>query len=189
MDDKPERTGTKIYRGAGHQAYTLPWERLEELPKELEKVVREDFLPGRTVMKDCGCGHMYITGNRRWEDGRLVEVFIVLGKTGGCKAAQLEAIGRLVSRELRYGIPTDEVRKDLRGIMCGKKHGFGPNKVLSCADAVGQFLEEEMAWETTDYFKEWFEIQKKIYVKRRTMELEEQKARQNSTDAGGTGAG
>lgn len=136
-------------------------------------------------MKECGCGKLFVICNRDWNTGRLIEIFIIMGKTGGCEAAQSEAIARTVSRSLRYGVPISEIRKDLRGIKCGKQFGFGPNKVQSCADAVGQIIEEELAWETTDGFKEWLENEREMRQKHPYGEREEG----TDSDGSGTGAG
>jgi len=63
-------------------------------------------------------------------------VFTTMGKAGGCAASQCEAIGRLVSLAWRSGIDPEPVVRQLRGISCHKPAGFGPNRVLSCADAL-----------------------------------------------------
>jgi ribonucleoside-diphosphate reductase alpha chain len=55
--------------------------------------------------------------------------------------ADAEAIGRLVSLALRWGIPITAVRDQLRGISCDRAVGLGPNKVLSAPDAIGQAIE------------------------------------------------
>jgi ribonucleoside-diphosphate reductase alpha chain len=180
MDDRREGEGTQTHPEGSEKGPVFPWEHLEELPAPLGRVNRLDVVAGRSTSKQCGCGKMLITCNRRWEDGQLQEVFFKgefdteffvqdgekKTSISGCRVAQNEAIARLASRCLRYGVPVDEVRKDLRGIICGRRCGFGPNKVLSCADAIGQVLEEEMAWEQTPHFTNWFERQKEWYVRR-----------------------
>ncbi|MHB8766409.1 MAG: vitamin B12-dependent ribonucleotide reductase, partial [Deferrisomatales bacterium] len=95
---------------------------------------RPRALAGKTHQMQTGCGPLYITIN---EDSQgLFEVFTTMGKAGGCAASQCEAIGRLVSLAWRSGVETRAVVRQLRGISCHKPTGFGPNRVLSCADAL-----------------------------------------------------
>lgn len=96
-----------------------------------------------------GCGHIYIQVNR--DEIGLCEVFITLGKTGGCACAQLEAIGRLVSVCLRCAVDTAVLVDHLKGIRCpspvwdeGKPADDPKNMILSCADAIGRVLEKEI---------------------------------------------
>jgi ribonucleoside-diphosphate reductase alpha chain len=74
------------------------------------------------------------------ENGAPFEVFVTLGKAGGCAAAQVETMGRLVSLALRSGVGIDNIIKHLVGTSCSAPVGFGPGKVLSCADAVAKAL-------------------------------------------------
>ena len=64
-----------------------------------------------------GHGNMYVTVNLD-ENNKPFEVFGTMGKAGGCDAALLEAVSRLVSLSLRAGIETEEVTRQLRGITC-----------------------------------------------------------------------
>jgi ribonucleoside-diphosphate reductase alpha chain len=52
----------------------------------------------------------------------------------------VEAIGRLISLALRFGIPVGDVYQQLRGISSDRAVGFGENKVLSVPDAIAQAL-------------------------------------------------
>jgi ribonucleoside-diphosphate reductase alpha chain len=65
-----------------------------------------------------------------------------MGKAGGCAQSQCEAIGRLISIDLRSGGNLERIIKQLKGISCHMRYGFGPNTVLSCSDAVGKALEQ-----------------------------------------------
>ena len=101
---------------------------------------RPDALRGYTMKMMSPLGDLYVTIN---EDvgGRPFEVFCTLGKAGGAANADAEAIGRLISVALRSGISIIQVKGQLRGISCDRAVGFGPNKVLSVPDAVGQAIE------------------------------------------------
>ncbi len=110
---------------------------------EMKPVVRArpKVLVGKTMEMMTGCGKLYVTTNMD-KDGNAFEVFTRMGKVGGCASSYTEAIGRLVSVSMRAGIGVDKISRQLKGISCHMPYGFGQNKVLSCADAVGKALEE-----------------------------------------------
>jgi len=81
-------------------------------PRERPPVVQ-----GHTERLRTGHGNMYVTINTD-EEGRPFEVFVALGKAGGCDSAQLEAIARLVSLALRCGVDPRAIVEQLRGITC-----------------------------------------------------------------------
>jgi ribonucleoside-diphosphate reductase alpha chain len=99
-----------------------------------QKRDRPQVLVGKTYQMRTGCGPLYITINE--DTHGLFEVFTTMGKAGGCAASQCEALGRLVSLSWRFGVDVEEVVKNLKGISCHKPFGFGPGRVLSCADAL-----------------------------------------------------
>jgi ribonucleoside-diphosphate reductase alpha chain len=108
--------------------------------KRLHKKTRPDLLSGTTRKMRSPLGDLYVTVNED-ETGRPFEVFATLGKAGGAAMADAEALGRMISLALRSGIPLPDIAKQLRGISCDRAVGFGPNKVLSMPDAIGQVLE------------------------------------------------
>lgn len=62
----------------------------------------------------------------------------MMGKSGGCEASFNEAIGRLISLALRAGADPKAIVKQLVGIRCDKPYGVGPDRVLSCSDAIAK---------------------------------------------------
>jgi ribonucleoside-diphosphate reductase alpha chain len=83
------------------------------------------------------------------EHGPL-EVFVNVGKAGSDIAALAEALGRLISLNLRILSPlsqTDRVKEiadQLRGIGGSRSVGFGMQQVRSLPDAVARALEQHV---------------------------------------------
>ena len=84
-------------------------------------------------------GDVFVTINED-EKHQPFEVFATLGKAGSIAMADVEAIGRLISLALRFGIPVNDVYMQLRGISSDRAIGFGANKVHSVPDAIAQAL-------------------------------------------------
>ncbi|TMD22683.1 MAG: ribonucleoside-diphosphate reductase, adenosylcobalamin-dependent, partial [Chloroflexi bacterium] len=81
------------------------------------------------------------------DDHGPLEVFVNVGKAGSDIAALAEALGRLISLNLRVLSPlsqTDrakEIAEQLRGIGGSRSVGFGMQQVRSLPDAVARALE------------------------------------------------
>jgi ribonucleoside-diphosphate reductase alpha chain len=140
--------GTTIYRDGSRDLQVLnvgtKTEEKKEEPVEINTTVthqvRPKVLHGTTIETMTGCGKLYVTFNVDSETGKPFEVFISMGKAGGCAQSQCEAIGRLISMNLRSNGDITRVIKQLKGISCHMKYGFGPNTILSCSDAVAKAL-------------------------------------------------
>ncbi|MGE5248647.1 MAG: adenosylcobalamin-dependent ribonucleoside-diphosphate reductase [Bacteroidota bacterium] len=124
---------------AASSAYQVPiWHQ--------SKKPRPRALTGKTYHIETPLGKAFITIN---ENGGTepFEVFINTAKAGSETAAVSEAIGRLISYILRIAgpvIPSDRLRevvRQLAGIGGGRSLGFGPNRVRSLPDGVGQVIE------------------------------------------------
>jgi len=111
---------------------------------------RPKMVSGTTSAVPTGCGDLFVTLNDD-EDGNPFEAFATLGKAGGCAAAQTEAIGRLISLALRSGLSADRVHRQLRGITCHRPIGMGPNRTLSCADAIAKAISAKYLDNTGTY--------------------------------------
>ena len=143
--------GVTIYRDGSRDEQVLSTGKKEEAPlesamiEEEKKVVKRErpkALRGWTYQMQTGCGPLYITVNE--DKNGLFELFTTMGKAGGCAASQSEAIGRMVSLAWRSGVQARQVIKQLLGISCHCPSGFGDNRVLSCADAVGKAIQAHM---------------------------------------------
>jgi len=111
------------------------------------KKPRPRTLIGSTFRVETPLGKAFVTVNQNG-GGQPFEVFINTAKAGSETAAVSEAIGRLISYVLRLASPIPprermaEVVRQLSGIGGGRSLGFGPNRVRSLPDGVGQVLDE-----------------------------------------------
>jgi ribonucleoside-diphosphate reductase alpha chain len=92
---------------------------------------RPKILPGTTYQEKSGCGAVYITCNDM--DNKLFEVFITMGKAGGCGAANTEGLGKAISIGLRSGTDPQQFVKHLKGIGCPRTNEvLGINSCITC---------------------------------------------------------
>jgi len=83
-------------------------------------------------------------------NGKPVEVFINVGKSGSEIQASMEAIGRLCSVALQNNISVEEVYNQLRGISSGLiAFGNGEKPILSYADGIARVLKHYINNENT----------------------------------------
>jgi ribonucleoside-diphosphate reductase alpha chain len=99
---------------------------------------RPETLEGKTYRIKTGIGNLYVTVNE--ENGKPVEVFATIGKSGGSIAAKAEVTGRMVSLALRYGVPVQEIVDQLVDISGSEQIMCGSSLIKSIPDAVGQLL-------------------------------------------------
>ncbi|HNT52972.1 MAG TPA: TSCPD domain-containing protein, partial [Candidatus Syntrophosphaera sp.] len=131
--------GLTVYRDGSreNQVLTLGSSVSEEgkvAPRSRPEVTR-----GCTQRLETGCGHMYVTVNSDTQGP--CEVFVQMGKVGGCASAQLEAIARLLSLALRSDVKLESIVRQLKGIRCQSPMWHKGKMITSCGDAVGQALE------------------------------------------------
>jgi ribonucleoside-diphosphate reductase alpha chain len=130
-------------------------ERIEE--KKEEKVVvpqvqtglpvipRPSMVEGVTYSTDTPVGKTFITINHD-ENKQPFEVFITVGKSGSDVTAMADALGRMISLNLRINgvlAPRERIRQvvaQLIGIGGARSIGFGENKVRSLPDAIAKVL-------------------------------------------------
>jgi len=110
---------------------------------------RPAVVQGYTRQVNAPEGKINVTINSD-EHGPL-EVFVNVGKAGSDIAALAEALGRLISLNLRVLSPLSqvdrakEIAEQLRGIGGSRSVGFGAQQVRSMPDAVARALELHMA--------------------------------------------
>jgi ribonucleoside-diphosphate reductase alpha chain len=102
---------------------------------------RPEELMGGTSCIRTGCGSLYVTQN--YDKEGLFEVFLQLGKAGGCETALTESTGRLISLARRAGVSVEDIIKQLVGIRCPKPCWDKGVQILSCFDAAGKRLADK----------------------------------------------
>ncbi|MEZ4605981.1 MAG: hypothetical protein R2865_04030 [Deinococcales bacterium] len=113
----------------------LPTEPLFERPKRLHGFTDAVKLTDQHGEKR----GFYVTVNM--QDGLPSEVFIIAGKAGDEANADAEALGRLASIALQYGVPAEAIIKTLRGINGGMYGSYQGRLVASKADLIAVALE------------------------------------------------
>lgn len=106
-------------------------------------VKRPKRLTGITDGRQTPEGNLYLTLNLY--ETHPFELFAQIGKAGSDISAFTEAIARLISLAFRCGVDPDAVADELLGIGGSRFVGFGPNRVRSVPDAIGQFLSEYLS--------------------------------------------
>ncbi|MFH1578347.1 MAG: vitamin B12-dependent ribonucleotide reductase [Candidatus Omnitrophota bacterium] len=144
--------GITVYRDKSREEQVLNISGKQDAAIELEartvsgRIVprpRPEVTTGTTTKVSTGCGNFYITINLN-EQGRPFEVFTQMGKTGGCAASQLEAIGRLVSLAFRSGVEVKSIIEQLRNIRCPSPSWEKGVRIFSCADALARVIEKRL---------------------------------------------
>ena len=135
--------GVTVYRDGSrdHQVLSVGSGSRDE--KKVAPRDRPEITHGITQRLETGCGHMYVTINT--DDLGACEVFVQMGKVGGCASAQLEAIARLSSLALRSNIRLEAIIRQLKGIRCQAPMWHKGQMITSCGDAVGRALESFLA--------------------------------------------
>lgn len=137
-------------------------ERVEEKPKKEEAplvapvqpalaimpvVARPERIEGATYQTETPVGKTFITINHT-DDKEPFEVFITIGKSGSDVAAMADALGRMISLNLRLNgmlPPRERIRQvvaQLTGIGGSRSVGFGVNRVRSLPDAIAKVLSQ-----------------------------------------------
>lgn len=94
-----------------------------------------------------GCQNLYITVGKT--GGKVIEVFIMMGKSGDCNTCHNAALGISISEGLQHGVPLAVYVDSLGGIRCPNPTMGKDDKILSCPDAVARILELYLNESTT----------------------------------------
>lgn len=111
------------------------------------KKARPTRLSGITYNLDSPVGKIYVTINSSM-DGQPFEVFVNTSKAGSETSAIGEALGRMISYNLRLASPEapikrlEETANQMSGIGGSRSVGFGHNKTTSLPDSIAHVLFE-----------------------------------------------
>ncbi len=115
-------------------------------------IVRPQKVEGTTYRAETPVGETFITINHIPDTKEPFEVFVTIGKSGSDVGAMAEALGRLISLNLRLNgmlAPRERVRQivaQLTGIGGARSVGFGINKVRSLPDAIAKVLSQHFGF-------------------------------------------
>jgi len=111
--------------------------------------VRPSVMTGATHKIKTPVGTAFITVNTDEQDNPI-EVFINIGRAGSDVQAMAEALGRLISKSLKFGSHLTARERaviiidQLKGIGGRRSVGFGPNRIRSLPDAVAVALSHQI---------------------------------------------
>jgi len=138
--------GVTIYRDGSREAQVLNIGGVKrgeaeavQVPGQVKPRPRPAVTTGETTKVNTGCGSLYVTINQ--DEHGLCEVFSSMGRAGACKAAQSEAVSRLISLALRSGVDTAAILKSIKGIRCPSPALGG---AASCPDAIARAVIDHM---------------------------------------------
>ncbi len=149
--------GITVYRDGSRQFQVLSTKKEEKpVPAPAKVTPPSERLPGeplfdrpgrltgftdniKLMLPDGERRSFYITVNKQMDFP--VEVFIGSGKSGEEANADSEALGRMVSIALQYGVPAEAIVKTLRGINGGMYGTYQGRMVASKADLIAVALE------------------------------------------------
>lgn len=173
--------GVTIYRDGSREEQVLSTIKKKKTGMDtgvIKPRERPKLIHGITGRLDTGCGALYVTINR--DRFGPFELFANLGKTGGCAAAQIEALARLVSLAMRSGIDPYQIVKQLKGIRCPNPKmgpvGMSEEAVLSCPDGIGKALERYLEGKPPSIGEELTTSPSLDYYSNEMMDQEEQES-------------
>jgi len=137
--------GITVYRDGAknNQPVTFKKEDKVVLSKEFN---RPNRLNAEVIKLDTGNGTMYVTISSI--EGKPVELFVSMGKSGQVMNTLCESLGRMVSISLQNGVPVKSIVKTLQGINSDspvwvrlEDTDKKPSQILSIPDGIAQILD------------------------------------------------
>lgn len=116
------------------QVLSTSTETTNSAPVAPKKVKLPYLLESRRVKIETPSGNMYVLVS--FFDGRPIEVFANLGRSGQEVYAYTEGIGRVISLALKNGVDYSSIVKTLRGIRGNEVSLFNNEYVYSVPDAI-----------------------------------------------------
>lgn len=136
--------GITIYRDGSKENQPVTFK--DEEKKSLLPFDRPNVLNSKTHLIETGNGKMYVTVCHY--EGKPVEIFFNLGKSGQILNTLSEALGRVISIGLQNGVPAEEITKTLININSDKMVWWRfeatdkkPTQILSIPDGVAKLID------------------------------------------------
>lgn len=136
--------GVTIYRDGSKKSQPITFSNKEKT-EVASNFTRPSKLQANVHVIETGNGKMYVTVST--QNGRPVEMFMSMGKSGQVLNNFCEALGRTISIALQHGVPIDAIIKTLEGINSDRPAWFRfeetdkkPSQILSIPDAISQLL-------------------------------------------------
>ena len=136
--------GITIYRDGCKKDQPISFSNKEKT-EVVSNFTRPSKLQANVHIIETGNGKMYVTVSTH--NGRAIEIFLSMGKSGQLFNTFTEALGRTVSIALQHGVPIDAIIKTLEGINSDRPTWFRfeetdkkPSQILSIPDAISQLL-------------------------------------------------
>lgn len=137
--------GITIYRDGSKKTQPISFSNKEKT-EVVSNFERPSKLQANVHIIETGNGKMYVTVSTH--NGRPIEIFLSMGKSGQLFNTFCEALGRTVSIALQHGTPLEAIIKTLEGINSDRPNWFRfeetdkkPTQILSIPDAIAKLLE------------------------------------------------
>lgn len=136
--------GVTIFRDGSKKSQPISFSNKEKTEVS-SNFSRPSKLQANVHVIETGNGKMYVTVSTH--NGRPVEIFLSMGKSGQVFNTFTEALGRTVSISLQHGVPLESIIKTMEGINSDRPNWFRfeetdkkPTQILSIPDAIAQLL-------------------------------------------------
>jgi len=137
--------GITIYRDGCKKDQPISFSNKEKT-EVVSNFTRPSKLQANVHIIETGNGKMYVTVSS--QNGRPVEIFLSIGKSGQILNNFCEAIGRTISIALQHGVPLSVIIKTLLGINSDRPNWFRfeetdkkPTQLLSIPDSIAKLLQ------------------------------------------------
>jgi len=106
------------------------------------KIQRPKVTQGVTEKRVLGCGSLYVTVSGDDEGHNPIEVMVSLGKQGSCTSCQNEALTRMITLGLKWGVPVGDIIEELKDLSCPSQNitCLEEDQNLSCPDAISRVM-------------------------------------------------